>query len=185
MTEEYICFYDSYWNCQLPVCGSENSAFLHMGIEFGPFSKGDLLRDARLPDGWSKELAKDDWYNILDNNGSIRGKVFEFTDRASMYPEKRFSISKDEFDLAVVFSVLDADSCTGQKRKRILKRRFVLPDKKRFKTAYDQKLKDLIKSNVCEKWLDKHFPKWRDCNAYWGDGEVTVDLNTHRAVIKK
>ncbi len=184
MTEEFTCFYDNYWNCQLPVHGSDSSAFLHMGIEFGSFADGDLLRDARLPQGWKKEPAKENWSNIVDERGCIRAKVFEHKDKALMYPERRFNCSREKHDLAVVFHVWDSDS-NKSKRICIFKKRFVLPDKKRFQKAYDQKVEEFTKLKVCEKWLDETFPKWNDYNAYWGEGKVTVDPRTLKVIMKK
>ncbi len=182
--DEFTCFYDNYWNCLLPVAGSDSSAFLHMGIEFGSFSDGDKFRDAKLPDEWIKEESSaKHWFNILDDKKRIRIKVCQLSQKPFMYPERRFSTSKDEEKLAVIFNVWDNDYEAGQ-RVLIFKKRFVLPDKKRYNNAYSQKIAEYVKNCVGEKWLDETFPKWNSYLAYWGEGEIIIDPTTLKVVMK-
>jgi hypothetical protein len=174
---KFTCFYDDYWNCKLPVQGSENPSFINCGVEFGSFDQKDIFRDAKLPDGWRKiASSKPHWFNLVDNNKRIRAKIFEF-DKPFMYLERRFSYSKEEEDIAVTFYVWDNDY-EGAARSSIFRKRFVLPSKKRFKDAYNQKIKAYEQDNVCKKWLDETFPRWNDYNAYWGEGKVTIDTKT-------
>jgi hypothetical protein len=179
MDDRFTCFYDDYWNCELPVRGSDNSAILHMGIEFGPFSEGDKNRGARLPDGWKKEKSDEnqkDWYDVLDDRGRVRIKIFQYKLEAFMYPERRFSTSMEESVNAVVFYVLDNNYKKG-KEKIIFKQQFALPNKKRFLDAYNKRIGAHIEEEVCKKWLNKTLPKWDDYGAYWNDDEADHILN--------
>ncbi|KKN67678.1 hypothetical protein LCGC14_0459370 [marine sediment metagenome] len=183
--EEFECFYDNYWNCQLPVSGSDNPSFISMGFEFGSFSESDKFRDCKLPDGWVKEEDnKKHWFTILDDKKRVRAKVFQLPKDPFMFPERRFSLSMIEEDIAVVFNVWDND-IGNREQLSIFEKRYALPDRIRFRSIYDNKIKVHIAERVGQKWLNETFPKWDDYNAYWDEGKVTVDPKTSKVIIIK
>lgn len=169
MSDEFLCFYEEYWNCQMPIQGSDNSAFIYMGLEFGPFCDGDLFRDAKLPDGWcEKSDSKEHWFIILDDKSRARARVFKFKNQSFMYPECRYSISREVKDEYVIFYVWD-NNYGLDKSKVIFEKQMPLPDKKEHEKSYKQKLENYTNNKYCEEWLNKNFPKWNDYCAYWDD----------------
>ncbi|MDP2683485.1 MAG: hypothetical protein Q8P20_00355 [bacterium] len=166
----YICFYDNYWECKLPIQGSDNSELLQMGFEFGPFADGDKLRFSKLPSGWTRaDTDQKYWSNILDTRQRVRVRIFDFKENAYINVIRRFSTSHEQENLAITFYVWDNDYAINEKCVSVFSKRFVLPDQAVFKDIYKQKATAYILQDVSGKWLDETLPKWKSYCAYWNE----------------
>jgi hypothetical protein len=165
--KDFICFYDNYWNCTLPINGSDDPAYVNMGIEFGPFIDGEQFRDSKLPDGWRIEDAnKKYWHNIIDSKNRIRAEFFDHN-IPHISSRRRFSHSHIEEEISVIFCVYDNNHEIGQKSPIVFKKEFPTINKDSHRQTYDQVVASYIKDNICENWLNENYPKWQDSSKYW------------------
>lgn len=186
MENEFTNFYEGYWDCKLPVNGSSNQDFLKLGFEFATFEEGDKYRDAKLPLGWTIiESTRERWHDIIDDRKSHRASVFKYGKKPYMHLERRFTTSIEGREFDVLFSAWDNDQEIDQPAVLVFRKRMIMPQRGRFKAAYNQKMEEFRENRFCESWLDKHLPKWQDYDAYWGSGEVTFDKDKKIILVKE
>lgn len=168
-TDDFSCFYENYWNCRLPVKDSDNSGFLKMGIELGPFAEGDWLRDAKIPDGWRLRPTngKPKWFDILDDKDRIRAKVCKDESNPKMYPERRYGHYHSESATEVIFFVHDGNVTFNEKKKIIYSVSYSLPDKRQHQAVHNERFAQYKNKEYCIKWLNENLPLWQDSSAYW------------------
>jgi hypothetical protein len=153
---------------QLPVDGSENEAFVQMGVTFGPIEEGKLFRDATLPDGWKKEPTDHSmWSKLVDGNSSKRAMIFykaAFYDcSAHMSPCGRFSIETD-------YAYGDANP--GKVRVRVFdawggEKTPIFSAEGEWSNEDERYRKIDALAERCSAWLAKRYPEYKSANAYW------------------
>ena len=184
MTEsKFVCFYEDYWNCKLPIHNSNQSTIIAMGIEYGPFDKNDLFRPAKLPEGWSIKDGDSHWKYIIDENNRKRIKINMNTNKPNLFPETRFAIRYIFGSKHIDAVVIDKDVDIGTEPKVVFRKRGVLPDQGRYPRIWKQKKSDFENQKYPEKWLEQNFSHWNDHSKYWGEGEVTVCKETGKIIL--
>ncbi len=159
---------------QLPVDGSDDSAFLSMGIEFGPFEEKATYRGSRLPEGWAifKEHLKKKL--IRDDNGNDRAYIL-LGERPLIRPLRRFDHGRDTYapdqNTSARFCVWDYAIKGSRDDQVVFEKTLGLPDFKVNKDAHHGRLTSYIKTSFCERWLAVNYPNWEDNNAYWNEEE--------------
>lgn len=137
------------------------------GVKFLGVVDGDpLFQYVELPQGW-KKLPTDHsmWSKLVDEKGRERAMIFykaAFYDRsAHMRLSLRFSVTNDykraETEGIAVAHVLDCENIIYSTEP------LKLPADDRKKYEVSDKAK-----KAAEKWLNKHYPDWRNPAAYWG-----------------
>lgn len=153
---------------RIPREGCDPKKFEQMGVVFSG-QGDDLFLDATLPNGWSiKPTEHSMWSDLIDDKGRKRAAIFykaAFYDRsAHISLTRRYSISGYEA------CDKDGNPVDGSRSAKFYKT--VVKDGDsviysiavRNDGAYSDKeshYKD------AEKWLDEHFPQWKDAAAYW------------------
>ncbi len=159
--------------------------------EFRPFD--EYFVSAPLPDGWTYEECGY-WTYVYDNKGLQRFSFFKkmaswdtdgFTRCNTRYSVRRdYSVmTRDwEADRKVKYYVKDADnSPSGDDATRLYKCRLKTikngarnydPESEeahaeRIKCINAEEAAESKQVKECEKWLDEHFPDWKDIYAYW------------------
>ena len=161
----------SKYQFELPIDGSENSEFLTMGIEFGPFQKGDRRRGANLPDGWVIEQSDAKDVYICDEQK--RARVIVYLVSIQMRPLRRFRIGRDPYiknpDENILFCIWDSNVMFPNKPKVVFKTEHAIPSRSQHKNAHDSRVK--IYQNQFEKeareWLSDRYPDWESYNGHW------------------
>jgi hypothetical protein len=164
----------------LPTNMHGNRAVLEAwGITFGePFPNDPLFCPAQLPDGWRK-VATDHrmWTDLVDARGLKRASIFykaaAYDREAFVQPQPRYRVVKDLTRSSwlantVASHVIDSNG-------HILFESSVhqyLPregDSKEAYKAYQQHYDQVVHAAFyeSEKWLNEHYPHWRDPLAYW------------------
>jgi hypothetical protein len=122
----------------------------------------DLFVSVTFAPGW--ELRPTDnslWTNLVDEKGRHRGMVFwaPYEHRASIFLDCRYRCQlRWARGVPELGDVLCAVSdCDGS----------VLYNAGSFPSSERDPLERA--SALCEKWLDEHFPNWRDPAAYWDE----------------
>lgn len=170
MTEFKYTYPEDYWDLQLPVNGSHNPYFATVGFIFGSFEKNDKLRDTKLPKGWTAVTSNNDTIHLLDENMSRRALV-KLGDNCYMHPCRRFSLDLiEKSPIQIEFCVWDNDvKYNIEKALKVYSKLCPLPNKSQHPDAYKQRVQQYREEQACEKWLNKHFPKWNDYDSYWGE----------------
>jgi hypothetical protein len=162
----------SEYQCVLPVNGSEDSELLKIGIDFGPFQKGDQWRGANLPPGWTIDKGESKSYICDDRN---RARVIVYNKEVVIRPITRFSIGRDSSidspDKNVRFCVWDASVPHKEKRKVVFSSEHPLPSRKRHKDVHDSRLEHYQKyfEKKAREWLDERFPEWKSHSGHWDE----------------
>lgn len=143
-----------------------------MGVEILGPSKGDekLFIDVKLPHGWTKVRSNDDSRTtyLVDPLGNKRAymwyKAASYDRAAYGGIRRRFSIVHRNFNDYKVGVAWVVDEREPSKQVPI----FQAPDRK-YKTTKDGLNDEARQALVaeCEVWLDKNYPDWKDCMAYW------------------
>lgn len=81
--------------CKIPVKGSNNQEILVLGIEPGPFEKGEVFREIKLPPNWSCNKIKKNHILIKDENNCERLNIFINKSRCEFKFCCRYSINKE------------------------------------------------------------------------------------------
>ena len=159
----------------LPVDGSQDTYYLSIGIEFGPFFEGSKLRGARLPAGWTLVYhRKSNMHFLLDDKKRKRIRV-HIKNNAHMRPIRRFDLGRlDHFEThntVATFCLWGTGVPFGTKPRVIMSEEFVLPDRQQHKDVHEERFK--IYEQQTRKtfldWLGEHYPRWEDNSAYWDD----------------
>jgi len=151
----------------LPVkMGKDEKEILEKcGVKFlGPVEEDELFQFVELPAGWKKVPTEHSmWSHLVDEKNRHRASIFykaAFYDRNAHMSLKRrythiFDYAKFENECVGVAQVLD-----GQTVIHTTEPIPVTPGIPRYEIS--DKARDLA-----EAFLDKNFPQWKDCAAYW------------------
>ena len=155
---------------QLPA-KMDQEALKQMGIEIlGPSQGDELFVDVKLPQGWTKVRSETDSRTtyLVDPAGNKRAYMWY---KASSYDRaayggirKRFDIvhrSFNDYKVGVAWVVDDRDP---------IKQVPVFQTADRTYETTREGLSDEARQELvaeCIAWLDKSYPDWRDCTAYW------------------
>ncbi|HUC01359.1 MAG TPA: hypothetical protein VMA75_00440 [Candidatus Paceibacterota bacterium] len=136
------------------------------GVKFGEVVEDDdLFQYVELPAGWKKVSTDHSMHsNLVDDKGRVRARIFykaAFYDRrADLQSERRFGASVDygrrEKEGVAVANVTDCGKVIYSTEP------VKLPDDDR--KSYEASDKAQA---AAFKWLDKHYPDWRNPGAYW------------------
>ena len=136
--------------------GDNKEDFEKIGIKFGEVCDGDpMFQEVTLPDGW-KKVASDHsmWSKLVDDKGRERASIFykaAFYDRdAHMNLVPRLMLDTYKFDNKGV----------------VLKGEEVLVEFSFEGEGYEARDKA---RELCEVWLNTHYPDYKDATAYWDD----------------
>lgn len=178
---------------QLPVEGSPghymygrddeaaDKGWLATGIEFGPVEKGELFRNAMLPEGWKKVTTDHAmWCDLVDDQGRKRASIFykaAYYDRkAHMHLERRFYVSEvygenTDFDAErdLVFEVTDSGKQVFASKSAHVSAFPGHDDREKWNAWKEES--DAAKEKVkdeCLAWLKEHgFEDYENPGAYW------------------
>ncbi|TRO54540.1 hypothetical protein E2P64_08895 [Candidatus Bathyarchaeota archaeon] len=170
--EKMYHFDTSKYQYVLPVDGSEDSELLKIGIDFGPFQKGDNWRGANLPSGWVYHKREKESH-ICDDRG--RARVVVYMKRPLVRPIMRFRIGRDPHidkpDENVLFCVWDANVPYKDKPKVVLSSAHTLPNRSRHKEVYENRVEIYQNEfeNKARAWLDERYPDWKSHSGHWDE----------------
>jgi len=158
---------------ELPVDGSQDSVFLKMGMDFGPFGPKDSWRGAHLPEGWRIEKVERLRSYVLDEHGRPRAVIHK-KDLIHMRPLRRFNYGRADPknpDESVRFCLWDAGVPFPDKRKVIFEEIHTVPSRKQHKAVHDNRAD--IYYNIFEtrvkKWLADKYPNWERYYSHWDE----------------
>jgi len=167
---------------ELPVDGSQDSPFHTLGIEFGPFERGDKLRMSNLPKGWTIEYSEPHRYHLMvDDRDRARVRVHN-KGHVHMRIIPRFSISRDvdfgDVNHNARFCLWDANVKVGSPNKVRVDKEYTLPSRKRHPKIHEDRCRtyEAEARGIFIKWLQEHYPKWEDDLAHWDeDYDTKID----------
>jgi len=155
-----------------PVNGSEDSELLKMGIEFGPFQKGDKWRGANIPPGWRLERRGRELC-ICDVRQRVRAVVYRTN--TTIRPVRRFRIGNDTRiarpDENALFCIWDASVEFPNKPKVVFSVAHTLPNKQQHSDIYNNRFEIYQKqfNTKAKQWLSERFPNWESHSSHWGE----------------
>lgn len=145
------------------------------GIELGDIHKGKLFRDADLPDGWKiRATSHSMWSELVDAKGSVRAMIFykaAFYDQdAHIRFETRYCVDfkRNEEGDALAAIVMDRRG-TNEPLFEVALAPFCgynEATEEQRRAHFDDRDKAREK---CLKWLEEHYPSYKDPFAYWDD----------------
>lgn len=171
-TESFLDEDLSPFDITLPVMASSNSMFVRLGIEFGPFAKGDLTRQARLPDNWRLVRSSKNSQLIVDDNGGKRAElIIDGSRKANLHIIPRFTVGIDK---KIVDANVRARFCVWDQRKAgddkvIFEVSYPVPNAARNRHDHNRAVKHFTDRQECKKWLDEHYPNWENPLEYWDE----------------
>jgi hypothetical protein len=164
----------SEYRLELPVDGSEDSEFLKMGMEFGPFERGDKWRGANLPEGWSlKKKPGEKCSYVCDERQRARAAVF--TKVAQMRPLQRFRIGRDNHiddpHENVLFCVWDFNVKCLDKPKVVFEVKHKVPSSKQHRDVHKSRVEIYRKrfEKKARRWLSRRYPNWESYSGHWDE----------------
>lgn len=140
-----------------------------LGFTFEDIPNDRVLCNATLPEGWSIQATEHAmWNNILDQNGTVRGKMFykaAFYDRsANMYLQCRYQVCTNyigkDYSITEIYFGNDTEKLfvAGTISKNLNASREA---RLRF---YDEEEK--LKQQATN-WAKENYPDYEDVTAYW------------------
>lgn len=174
-TDDTMSFLDDDidpFDIEIPVITSSDTIFSRLGIEFGPFAKGDVMRKARLPKGWRLEAINKISSVIIDDNDAKRAEIIvDGTRKTTLKVLPRFLAG---LDTSIIDANIRARFCVWDQRKPtdesvVFEVSYPVPNKVRNIKAYERTIRHHAESQECRKWLDEHYPDWENPLAYWDE----------------
>jgi hypothetical protein len=168
-------FHYSKYVAKLPVDGSEDGLFSEMGIDFGPFVKGDVWRGANLPSGWSvKPVPGTKSSVIVDQHSHARATIY-VTDKTIMRTKSRFRVGRDPYiknpTSNVRFCIWDSAINFLKEPMVVFEKQHSVPDRNRHSSAHESRILSFQKEfeKEAHKWLQERYPQWESPIAHWDD----------------
>lgn len=163
---------------KLPTDGSAHEAWAKWGVVWGdPDASDPIFRAVTLPAGWKlKRASHSMWSDLVDDKERKRACVFykaaSYDRHASLTPLRRLEASRnyiypnvmphnpeDHAAYSIQGVVKDSDGHTvwsGQVNPYSI-----------VNNALDRMMIHESTLKQAERWLDEHYPEWRDFGAYW------------------
>lgn len=162
----------SKYQIVLPINGSEDSELLKMGIEFGPFQKGDKWRGANLPDGWVFHKRDKESYICDDRK---RARAIIYIGAAIIRPIQRFRIGTDSYvsrpDENIRLCIWDSNVVFPRKPKVVFEVTHPLPNRSQHLEAHNNRA-GIYKNDFDKKakaWLADKYPDWESYSGHWDE----------------
>lgn len=168
--------------CRLPIrTNSRNISistkeqYENMGIKVLD-EYDDLFYSVELPEGWEmKPTSHSMWNEVVDDKGRKRISFFY---KGAFYDRDAFSNFINRYSYSVMPFDNYKDENVGYEDRKFKPWRGYITDCgeciKKIKEITAKTDKEYLSiddklGNACKKYLDKHFPDWKDVNAYWND----------------
>lgn len=133
----------------------------------------DLFYAVELPDGWEIKPTKHSmWNEVVDDKGRVRISFFY---EGTFYDRDAFSNFERRYDYAVLpFDNYETNATYEERNANPWKlwitdnnMRVYFIEERTVTSAKDKwKMHDEL-DNVGEKYMNEHYPDWKDINAYW------------------
>lgn len=154
----------------------------NMGIRIEDDADDELFYKVILPDGWAiNNTDHNMWNNVTDDKGRER---FTFFYKAAFYDRDAFTNFNQRYTIVeervIPEGITDIYEELTYEERKTLKKYICVKDADGtvlFKTEPVDQVGNYTEDyyatapmvEECEKWLDEHYPNYKDFSAYWDD----------------